>query len=344
MIVRKITNEEKDQFNQIACHPLQSWAWGEFRKKTGVKVRRLGVFEGKKLVNGYQVTIHSVPKTNFNIGYFPKGPMPDKIMLKALKSLAEEENCIFVKLEPNISLPINKNKKSWQEIKSFLEKNDCKKGQPLFTKYTFQIDLTKSNKKLLAQMKSKTRYNTRLAKKKGVKVIEDSTKQGFADYLKLRQTTLSRQNFYDHTAEYKQKMWQTLKPAGIAHLLKAVYKKKILAAWIVFVFKNKLYYPYGASSSQYRQVMASNLMMWEAMQFGKKHNCQIFDLWGSLGPNPDKDHDWYGFHRFKLGYGGQLVEFLGSFDLISKSKIYPIYRITNKIRWQILRTWAKIKF
>lgn len=343
MIVREITDQEKDQFDQAVNHPLQSWAWGEFREQTGVKVKRLGVFEDKKLVNGYQVSIHPIPKTQFTIGYFPKGPMPDKTMLEALKKLGEQENCIFIKLEPNVSSAINKDKTSWKQIDSFLQLHNCRPGRPLFTKYTFQIDLTKTEAELLAQMKAKTRYNVHLAERKGVKIVEDSTPAGLAEYLKLRQITLNRQNFYDHTTDYKQKMWQQFRTADIAHLLKAVYKNQTLAAWIVFKFKDKLYYPYGASSNQHREVMASSLIMWEVMRFGKKNNCQVFDTWGSLGPNPDKSDPWYGFHRFKLGFGGQLVEFLGTYDLVIKPSIYPVYRLAEKIRWQILRLWAKLK-
>ncbi|MBU0619308.1 peptidoglycan bridge formation glycyltransferase FemA/FemB family protein [Patescibacteria group bacterium] len=345
MIIRPITLTEKDQFNQVANHPLQSWEWGEFRKQTGLKVRRLGAFDGKQLQAGYQITIHPIPKTNFTIGYFPRGPMPDSTMIKALTSIGQEENCLFIKLEPDVALPINAqaNSSAWQNVEDFLIKHNCKPGRPLFTQYTFQIDLTKTEKELLTQMKPKTRYNIRLAANKGVKIVLDSTDQGFKQYLQLRSTTLKRQQFFDHTEDYKWQMWHQLYPAGMAHLLKAVYQNQTLAAWVLFTFKNRLYYPYGASSDQYREVMASNLLMWQAMRFGKKQGCQIFDLWGSLGPDPDPQNPWYGFHRFKMGYGGQLVKFLGSFDLVLKPGLYPFYRTTETIRWQFLRLLAKWK-
>lgn len=352
MIIREVSETEKVLFNQVVNHPLQSWEWGEFRKKTGVKVRRLGVFEGKKLKAGYQLTFHPLPlprifrgKIKFTIGYFPKGPMPDETMLKALRKIGQKENSLFIKLEPNVASPISQkgSPTSWQTVKDFLLKHGCKKGRPLFTQYSFQLDLTKNEKALLSQMKPKTRYNVRLAEKKGVKIIEDSTAKGFEEYLKLRATTLKRQAFFDHTEKYKWQMWRQLQPAGMAHLLKAVYQKKVLAVWVLFIFKNVLYYPYGASSNQHRELMASNLLMWETMRFGKKKNCQIFDTWGSLGPNPDPKNPWYGFHRFKIGYGGQLVEFLGSFDLVIQPALYPIYRLAETARWKILRLLAKCK-
>ncbi len=127
--------------------------------------------------------------------------------------------------------------------------------------------------------------------------------------------------------------------AGIAYLFKAEYQKEILATWILFKFKNTLYYPYGASSRKHRNVMASNLLMWKAILFGKKTGCQEFDLWGTPGPNPKKTDSWYGFHRFKAGYNPKIIELAGTYDLVLNRPLYHLYQIANKLRWQ----WLKLK-
>jgi lipid II:glycine glycyltransferase (peptidoglycan interpeptide bridge formation enzyme) len=101
-----------------------------------------------------------------------------------------------------------------------------------------------------------------------------------------------------------------------------------------------LYYPYGASSSQHRDVMSSNLMMWDVIMYGKKMGLKTFDMWGSLGPNPDTKDPWYGFHRFKQGYGPELVEFVGSYDLVINPILYQGYKIADKLRWLFLRLRA----
>jgi len=137
-------------------------------------------------------------------------------------------------------------------------------------------------------------------------------------------------------------LWETLKTQNknnefSIHLLKAIYNKETLAAWILFVLGNTLYYPYGASSIKYREVMASNLMMWEAIRFGKRLNLKKFDMWGALGPNPNVKDPWYGFHRFKEGYGPDLVEFIGSYDLVINPFMYRIYKTADKIRWALLK-------
>jgi len=223
-------------------------------------------------------------------------------------------------------------------------------AHPLFTKYTFVLDLTKSEEELLKNMHPKTRYNIKVAQKHGVKVVEDNSDRAFKTYLKLTNETTKRQKFFAHTQEYHKLMWQTLKIVNnkssivnkdklAAHLLLAKYKKETLVAWILFTFKETLYYPYGASSNEHKETMASNLIMWEAIKFGKKLGLAKFDMWGALGPNPDPKDPWYGFHKFKQGYGGKLVEFIGSYDLVINPILYELYKIADKLRWVLLRIW-----
>ena len=90
-----------------------------------------------------------------------------------------------------------------------------------------------------------------------------------------------------------------------------------------------LYYPYGASSTEHKEVMANNLMMWEAIKFGKKHRCTSFDLWGR--------EEGKGFTKFKEGYNPQVVEFIGSWDLVINPLLYWPYRLAEKIRWLVLK-------
>lgn len=347
MIIREISASDKKAFNEAAGHPLQSFEWGEFRQKSGVKVVRRGIFEGKKLVIPIQVTIHPIPKTNWNVGYFPKGPMPDEYQLGALKQIGRENQCLLVKLEPNIASAVTVDQPeshAFKTIAGFLQDKGCRLGRPLFTKYSFQLDLTKSEEEILKNMHHKTRYNIGLAKRRGVRVRLDDSKESFELFLKLLfEETLPRQGFYAHTPNYYQKLWSVLKPAGMVHLLRADYQKETLAMFMVFVFNQKIYYPYGASTRQHPELMAPNLLMWEVIRFGKEKNCQLLDMWGALGPKASKKDRWYGFHRFKKGYGGQLVEFLGSYDLVLKPKWYPIYRIVNDLRWKYLRIKAGVK-
>lgn len=301
-------------------HPLQSATWGEFRKKTGIKVIKS---------NDFQLTIHKIPHSSFNIGYLPKGRMPTEEMLNDLRRIGLEENCIFIQLEPNII----KSEGAKNQLLSLGLKHAAR---PLFTKYTFILDLTPSEDQLLKNMHHKTRYNIRVAQKHEVEVVEDNSDKAFEEYLKLTKETTKRQGFYAHTEKYHRLMWESLKNK-IAHLFLAKYKGKVLVAWIVFAFEDILYYPYGASRNQSRETMASNLMMWEVIKWGKKRGLKKFDMWGALGPNPNPKDSWFGFHRFKQGYGAEHVEFVGSYDLVIKPLWYEVYKVVDKLRWLFLR-------
>jgi lipid II:glycine glycyltransferase (peptidoglycan interpeptide bridge formation enzyme) len=321
----------KNKFSFKNNHPLQSEEWANFREKTGIKVIR---------ENGFYITIHPVPHTNYNIGYFPKGPMPTKQMVAELLNVGKRENCIFIQLEPNVERT--------EDLHIKIRNLDLvPSAHPLFTQYTFILDLTKTEEELLKDMNQKTRYNIKVAQKHGVTIEEDNSDKAFEKYLELTWETTRRQGFYAHTKNYHRLMWETLRPKlktenqtpdGLsAHLFTAKYKGKILVTWVVFVYKDVLYYPYGASSSENRETMASNLMMWEVIRYGKKLGLKKFDMWGSMGPEPDTKDPWYGFHRFKQGYGGKLTEFLGSYDLVINKKIYLLYKLANKIRWLLLK-------
>ncbi|MBI2443114.1 MAG: peptidoglycan bridge formation glycyltransferase FemA/FemB family protein [Candidatus Levybacteria bacterium] len=365
----------RDSLNSIATHPLQSFEWGEFREKTGIKVIRRGFEKNGKLIEGFQVTIHPIPHTPFFAGYLPKGTMPTEEMLQELKKIGREEQCIFIQLEPNV-------KKS-SIYPSPLRGEGQGEGRlvpaahPLFTKYTMILDLTKSEEELLKNMHPKTRYNIKVAQKHGVAVHADDSDKAFEKYLELTRETTGRQGFYAHTEKYHRLMWETLRMDNViatspkarkqshtiedvirdrrvvsakggaprddnnnqltAHLLTATYQNKILVAWIIFVFHDTLYYPYGASSNEHREVMASTAMMWETIRWGKKLGLKKFDMWGALGPDANPKDPWFGFHRFKQGFGPELVEFVGSYDLIISPMLYQAYKVVDKLRWMYLK-------
>ena len=343
MLAREVYPEEKEKFNTVVNHPLQTWEWGEFRQATGKKTVRLGVFDGEKLISGYQMTVHPIPSVPYNVVYFPKGPAPDKLMLGALGKIGVKEKAIMVKMEPNVSHFYGSNE-NHEDIKKILEEAGCIPGKPLFTKFTFQIDLTRNEEELLAQMKPKTRYNLRLSQKHGVVVKEDNSDKAFEEFLRLMAETTTRQKFYAHDESYLRKMWQYLAPSGIAHLFTAKYQGLTLTTWILFLYKDTLYYPYGASTREHREVMASNSMMWEAIRFGKQNSCTNFDLWGTPGPNPDTNDPWIGFHRFKEGFGAQLFESIGTWDLVINQPFYKLYNSADNLRWKLLRLRKSLPF
>ncbi len=341
MIYRQPRIDERRLFDTLAGHPLQSWAWGDFRAQTGIEVERLCGFEQSTPSASLQVTFHPLPKLPYTIGYFPKGRMPDEAQLQALQELGKRKKALFIKLEPNISTPPYA-QADLEALRQFLIDHGGRKGRALFTPYSFVLDLTKSPEELLAGMKTKSRYNLKLAQSHGITITEDSTPEGFNHYLELLEQTTKRQQFYAHTKQYHTAMWQTMYGANIAHLLKAEYQGQVLAAWVLFVFNHTLYYPYGASSRDHRDKMPSYLLMWEAIKWGQQQGCTTFDMWGALGPEPNPKDPWFGFHRFKAGFGAPLTHSVGSYDLVINHPLYSLYRIADRWRWRYLRLKSRL--
>jgi lipid II:glycine glycyltransferase (peptidoglycan interpeptide bridge formation enzyme) len=177
-----------------------------------------------------------------------------------------------------------------------------------------------------------------VAEKRGVTVEIDNSPEAFTRYLELTEETTKRQGFYAHSRSYHQKMWQTLYPTGIAHLLVAKYKGEIITTWVLFKFGDTLYYPYGASTREHREVMANNLVMWTAIKLAKSWGLNYLDMWGALGPEADPNDPWYGFHTFKSGYGARHVEYIGTWDYVDNPFLYKLYRVGENVRWWWLRT------
>ena len=103
MDLRPITN--KAQYNRLVTHVIQSFEWGEARVKLGLPLLRYSIYQNSKLTSSFQLTLHKIPFTNKFVGYLPKGPFPTTELVQALRKIGKENNCAFIKLEPNIKLP-----------------------------------------------------------------------------------------------------------------------------------------------------------------------------------------------------------------------------------------------
>jgi lipid II:glycine glycyltransferase (peptidoglycan interpeptide bridge formation enzyme) len=319
---------DKNKWNRFATHPLQSWEWGDARLLTGIEVVRLIDNVNNHHSDVFQMTLHPVPHTPFKIGYIPRSALPEKHLLEFLKDFGKKNNVIFIKFEPNITT----------ESHHTAISHDLKESpHPLFPKWTQQLDLRPTEDELFNNLKSKTRYNVRLAEKKGVVVKEESNEKGFEIFSKLYFNTTHRQHYYGHTKNYHSIIWNTLKDS-VAHILIAYLQDDPLAAYELFKFNGVWYYPYGGSSDTHREVMASNLLMWESILLGKRLGAELYDMWGSLPESYDPKDPWSGFTRFKEGYGTKFVEFVGSFDLICNPVLYTLYNTAHSLRSMYLKT------
>jgi lipid II:glycine glycyltransferase (peptidoglycan interpeptide bridge formation enzyme) len=340
MEARILTDEDRKQYEEFVeksptGHIVQSWSWGEFKDDYGNKITRIGVFDGNKLVSAASYTLHKVPYTNYFVGYLPKGPVVDsvrveplQILLEKLTEVAKAQHCLFVRLEPNFLT----------SEKYHLPKRDNLVMAPknIFAPHTLLLDLTLGEDELLKNMHEKWRYNIRLSDKKEVVVKESDDIDSF---VRIQRETAQRDKFFIHPDHYYQNLWKKLHPLGYAALLQATHEKDVLVSWLLFKFGDKLYYPYGASSSEKRNLMPSHAMMWAAIKWGKDNGCKVFDLWGASPEEADSNDPWAGFTTFKLGFGAKRVSFLGTYDLVINPKLYKLFNLTDNLRWKILRTF-----
>lgn len=309
-------------------HIVQSPEWGEFKTKMGTPAVRAMTT---------QFTVHPIPKTPWSVGYCPR-PDLEKIDFPTLHRIGRDHRCIFIKVEPNtlvsnFQLPTSNlpAQAGFQLIPS----------RSIFATQTILLDLTKTEEQLLAAMHPKTRYNIGLARRKGVVVRAAEDKLSLESFIQLQRETAQRQGFFVHSDNYYRTCFEMLHPQGLAYLLLALLpqdhkttRPQVLAAWMLFRYKNTLYYPYGGSDYQYRHLMASNLLMWEAIKLGQSLGCTVFDLWGACS---DPHDPWYGFTRFKLGFGGKLVNFAPTFDLVIHPFLYPLSTLGDRFRWFLLK-------
>jgi lipid II:glycine glycyltransferase (peptidoglycan interpeptide bridge formation enzyme) len=163
-------------------------------------------------------------------------------------------------------------------------------------------------------MKPKWRYNARLSARKGVEVSEGGA-DDLAAFYDLMRVTGERDDFGIHTASYYRRAWELFAPQGRAALLMAHYEGQPLAGLMVYAFNGQSWYMYGASSNAHRNLMSNHQLQWRAMQWARARGCDRYDLWGIPDVDDDPEEaDLGGVGRFKAGFGGEVVRYVGAYD------------------------------
>ncbi len=328
---------------------LQSWEWGELQEALGQEVYRLAVIDKESSKERKQVEekgirnwelVAQIVKHKLPFGksylYCPRGPALNwnkeqgtrsqlKLLLDKIKEIAKQEKAIFLRIDPPVS--IQSTDYSLQQIKKMGFMKGQKEIQP---KCTLVLSIKGPEEEILAQMKSKTRYNIRLASKKKVKVKKSTDPKDVEIFWQLAHQTSERDAFFYHPKEHYQKMIEILGPKNLAKLFIAYYKDKPLACNIVTFFKNTAFYSHGASSSEHRNLMAAYIAQWEAICDAKKQGFKYYDFWGIS----EEDRSWAGITRFKRGFAPYITPtcYIGSQDLPYSKFWYKLYNLVHKIR------------
>ena len=318
-----------EEFNLSGTNPtfLQSWAWGEFQKKLGRDIYRLGVFDGKNLV-GISLLIEERAKVGAFL-YCPGGPVfsdwKKEYLLSWIDSVevkAVESNLGFLRVEPR---KIEKTTISSLKTVGFLEATDT---QPQCTAF---IDLTRGEEELRHDLSASTRYNINAAERKGVKVREGKRSE-INVFLRFLEETADRKKLtLPKEANYHAKQFATLNGEGIMKLFVAERVDQSLAASLVVLYADTAYYLHAANSSEQPKLRASYPLVWQTILESKKAGLKKFDFWG-IAPTNDPNHSWAGVTSFKLSFGAKRECYEPGFDLPYKGS----YRLTR-----LLETWRR---
>ncbi|MFQ5855718.1 MAG: lipid II:glycine glycyltransferase FemX [Anaerolineae bacterium] len=324
-------------------HLLQSSPWGRFKSEFGWQVLRIIGDTGGQIVCGVQALLRQTP-----VGpavYVPRGPVlsPDDealpALLDALSTAARDRGAVFLKIEPD-----------WPDdttLAGDLESLGFQRSdQTIQPRTTIVLDLRPDEDEILMGMKSKWRYNIRLASRKDVQVRRATEKDLLAFY-HLLETTSDRDNFAIHERGYYEAAWRHFHPQSLAELLLAYYEDELLAGLMAFRFGDTAYYLYGASSDRHRDRMPNHLLQWQAIRWAKQHDCAWYDFWGipdeigetTVGHEVAGEHStggMWGVYRFKRGFGGQVVRTVGAFNRVFKPARYWL----GTRGWPVIRRWV----
>ncbi|MGI6374316.1 MAG: lipid II:glycine glycyltransferase FemX [Patescibacteria group bacterium] len=327
----KIVNLSEDKtklkiLNQsIDSELLQSSYWQELVKSDGEEGEIWGLLAGEAIVASALIIKKQII-SKFHYYYLPRGPWgaPDKVV-KLLTELDRlKSSAIFWRLEP-VSQTIIEALRSAKNFKYLIKTIDWQPSQ------TWLLDLRKSEAELLAGMHSKTRYNLRLAKRKGV-VVTEGTEADLDEFWRLLKATGGRDGFRLHPKTHYQNLLK-LEPLK---LFIARHQGQAIAGGLFSFFGERVTYLHGASDYQARSLMAPQLLQWSVILKAQKLNQERQNTDNQLF----KDYDFYGIDkqrwpgvtRFKLGFGGRARNYPGTYDLSNKYLSYQVYKLFRQLR------------
>ncbi len=311
----------------------QSFDLGEFQKALGRRVCRFTYEENGSIIGQAQVIVHTLP-LGFTYIYLPYGPVISEKAFAQWDAVAEKiiihtkelfPHAIFALIEPKLDLS---HEAAITSLGTHLKLQPIGSVQPQDTSI---IDLSKSEEELLTTMHQKTRYNIRLAEKKGVRIV--TGKKYLADFLRLHHETSARDQFVTHEKSHFEKLIGSL-PDDMCRVYAAKNNEKIIAANIVIRFGNTTTYLHGASASVDREVMAPYLLQWQQIKDAKRDGFARYDFWG-IAPRmrkSNKEKSWAGITRFKNGFGGSEVSYVGATVLPIRRFWYSVYRKAKHLR------------
>jgi peptidoglycan pentaglycine glycine transferase (the first glycine) len=334
-----------------APHPLQSEAWARHKMAHGWHPERWAYHdEGGRLRGAALALRRRAGRLPLGIVYVPKGPLLDdwadpalvRAVLSHLEGLARRRLAVFLKIDPDVDRAPAPDLCAVQgaSVADSLERRGWRfSTDQIQYRNTVLLDLRPTPEELLAAMKPKTRYNIRLAERRGVRVRAGSPGD-LPAFFALYAETGARDGFLIRDYDYYHSAWRTFMDAGMGRLLLAEVDGQVVAGVFLFLFGRRAWYIYGASSSAQRELMPNHLLQWEAAQWARAAGCDSYDLWGAPDELREDDPMW-GVYRFKEGFGGSFVCHIGAWDYPTSRLLYWAYTQVAPRYLSVLRRRAQ---
>lgn len=311
----------------------QAWEWGAFVEKNNDRIWRIMVWDEEELL-AVVLIYKSRLKIKQNMLYAPRGPVLKdnldsqktnevwRVLLEEFDKLARQNGSMVLQFDP----PETDRQKY---VLPLLDRAGYVKSEmDVQPGHTLILDIRRDEEELLKQMHSKTRYNIRLAGKKGVSVKVDNS--AYKEFHELMKKTNSRHEISSFAASYYKKLLKI----PFVKLYLAEADGRIVAANIMIFWNHTAVYLFGASDYEYRSLMAPYLLQWQAIKDAKKENIWFYDFWGAA-PKDAKGREtkWSGFTRFKMGFSPQaeITEYLGTYEKAYSPVKLGVYRFLQKV-------------
>jgi lipid II:glycine glycyltransferase (peptidoglycan interpeptide bridge formation enzyme) len=317
-------------------------AWGQLKAEFGWRAARIAVRTGDAITAGAQVLYRQLP-LGWTFAYVPKGPLVDlrgaqtsQCLFEGLHQQARSRRAIALKIEPAAFDPESVLDTSQTLVDSYRFQPDGRSVQP---RRTILVDTRLPEDEMLRRMKSKTRYNIRLAERRGVRVHRGN-QEDLGAFTRLMAVTGERNAFAVHSAAYYERVHALLAPAGLAGLFIATYEDRPIGGVMATTCGRGAWNMFSASGNEHREVMPNYALQWSVIRWARERGCATYDLWGV----PDQDEETleaqfkerrdglWGLYRFKRGFGGQVVRYAGAFDYVYNGPIYKLYQLALKLR------------
>ncbi len=321
-------------------HVLQTWEWGAFKSRYGWQPTRYLWLEDDRPRAAASALTRRLERWRSGVMYVPKGPIldhEDAILLQQvlgdLEDAARQARALFVKIDPDVAVDDT----AGEAVVETLRRRGWRASrEQIQFRNTILLDLRRDPDELLAAMKSKWRYNVRLAARRGV-TVRRGTSADLPLLYDMYTETAARDGFVIRPREYYRDAWAAFIEAGLAQPLIAEVEGEPVAMVLIFHFpptsevpatpragEGRAWYMYGASRAIHREKMPNHALQWEAMQWAREQGCATYDMWGAPDVLDESDPLW-GVYRFKRGFGGEFVRHIGAWDFPTSRSGYWLY-------------------